>query len=165
MASTQQITDELAALEAVYPFRVARSPEQYVAWLNAYIEDLRPYDIEVIRKACRSWRQTGTKFPLLADLLPLVRNSAPKTATRVETWRPASEAEYQAMSILEKRRECMLLGQEAHDRAVREAIRAGWGRNVATVPEAYVRWMAVADGHFAEAKRLFDLKASYRDAA
>lgn len=167
MATAQEITDEIGALEAVFPFRVARTGEQYAQWLMAYIEELRDCDIAAIKAACREWRKTGEKFPLISQLLPFVRKAAEPKSGPVcnQAWAEASPAEYHAMSIEAKIRESMLRGHAASDRAVQAAMKAGWNRDLGAAPDIYHQLMKVADAHYADAKRLRERLKDYRDAA
>lgn len=166
MASAQQISVEVKALEAVYPFRVARSAEQYDAWLKAYVEDLQPYAIEAIKAACQQWRRgPATKFPLLGELLAAVKQNVPNHAAKAEAWAEPTDGEYAEMSLREKMRTQQILGAEKQTTAFRHALKLGWDRNMATFPAECRPMLAMAENHFAEVKRLRDRLSAAREAA
>jgi hypothetical protein len=167
MASQTEISDELQALSLHY-FRMVRSPEDHERWIADYAEALKVYPVEAIRAGCRAWRESAAdKFPKVGQLLPYVRDAAAPKAERTVTraWEPPTQEEYDALSLREKMRQQSLLGTQAKDTAYREAMRAGWDRNIASAPDCFGFWMARAEGHFAEANRLRSKLASYGDAA
>lgn len=165
MATIQQVEHSLSRLEAVYPFRVARTPSQMEAWLDAYYEDLREYPIEAIEQACQKWRRgDGKKFPLIGELLPLVRQAAsPRpTAEACRPWAPATDSEYNAMTLREKIREQKLLAMDTRTKAG-PMWRDGGPLTLEQMPPAWHRLVETANQHFAEAQRLWrKLKDSER---
>src|ERR1700747_1981343 len=119
MAEKTEILDAIEAL-AVH----CRPPMMEISartlWLRDWCADLAEFPLEAIVTACRKWRQSGaTKFPTPGQLLPLVRDSVPSQGggTRVEVWRPLSDAEYQALTVREKIRHHQILSHEAYSKA------------------------------------------------
>lgn len=155
MASPRiEIVQELRALEQFCTFKAVRSGEEQERYMKDYLADIQDFPIEAIRKACADWRKSGsTKFPTSGQIIPMIR--AHLEAPRSETcgaWRPLSDDAYDALSLPDKIRHRMILAQEARRTASSKAH--GWTRNINEAPPIYRQWMAVADGHEAEARRL-----------
>lgn len=118
MAEKPDIIDAIEAL-AVHCRPPLMEASQRTAWLNDWCSDLAEFPLEAVANACRKWRHSGaTKFPTAGQLLPMVRESLPvEKRGAVHAWRPATDAEFRAMSVREKIRELTILAHEARGKA------------------------------------------------
>lgn len=119
MSSKSEILPEIEAL-SVHCRPPLMEASQRTSWLMDWCADMAEYPIEAIRIACRKWRLSGsTKFPTPGQLLPLVRENLPSQSSTEKylPWRPASQEEYQAMTVREKIRERLILAHEAFCKA------------------------------------------------
>lgn len=165
-----EIVKELRALEQFCTFKAVRTGEESERFLKDYLADIQAFPFEAIQKACAEWRRSGaTRFPTPGQLIPIIRKhvETPDSGPRInEPWKPLSEAEYAALGLEAKIRHRRILAAQARDEATIHALREGWDRNIANAPASYHRFMAVADAHEAEAKRLGDkLREAQRIAA
>jgi hypothetical protein len=168
MADQAEILDALESL-AVHCRPPLMSVEDRGRWMADWCNDLAEFPAHAIQTACQRWRMgTNPKFPMAGQFLPLVRSVNARGAVdpeaKAKAWEPATEAEYQAMSLSRKIEEHTLL-------AMREDRLAGpmWGNGapipLEDMPPAYHEHKARAKNHRAEAARLREKLSSYQGAA
>lgn len=168
MANQSEIIDALESL-AVHCRPPLMSVEDRGRWMADWCNDLAEFPAAAIETACQRWRMgTNPKFPMAGQFIPLVRSvnasGAVDPNAKAKAWEPASDAEYQAMSLSRKIDEHTLL-------AMREDRLAGpmWGNGgpiaLDDMPPAYHEHKARARNHRAEAARLREKLSSYQGAA
>lgn len=165
MASKAEIINAIEAL-TVHCRPPLMEANQRTSWLSDWCDDLGRFPAEAIANGCRKWRHSGnTKFPTPGQLLPLVGEGVPNPdRVKALPWRPATQEEYQAMTLKEKIRENLILASEADGKAgpqFRNTSQRGSINRAAGVhltpeqmPPEWHRWRDVAATHRAEAGRL-----------
>lgn len=162
MADKSQIMDALEAL-AVHCRPPLMSVEDRTRWMRDWVDDLAEYPLEAVTNGTRKWRHSGSvKFPTAGQLLPMVREGLARPDTGPsQPWRPATEAEYTAMSIRGKIHEQTILAHEAAGKAGPMFRNTTQGPRMSGVhltademPPAHAHWRQVAANHMAEVKRL-----------
>lgn len=120
MAAQTDIAEELERL-ALHCRPPLMSVEDRVRWLADWCEDLKGYDIEPIRTACKRWREgVEPKFPRQGQLVPMIRAATVKGAEsgpKLEPWRPLTDEEYGQLTLSEKIRHQRILAVEAGNKA------------------------------------------------
>lgn len=122
MADRTEIVDALESL-AVHCRPPLMSVDDRSRWMKDWCDDLRQFPGDAIRTACGRWRQgENTKFPTPGQLLPLVRSIAkpahrPAADDIPTVWKWPSEEELSGMTLREKRRQYLIMANEAHGRA------------------------------------------------
>lgn len=165
MADQAEILDALESL-AVHCRPPLMSVEDRGRWMADWCNDLKEFPAHAIQTACQRWR-TGTnpKFPMAGQFLPLVRSVNARGAVdpnaKAKAWEPASDADYQAMSLSRKIEEHTLLAMQA-DRLAGPMWGNGAPIALEEMPPAYHDHKAKAANHRAEAARLREKLASYR---
>lgn len=155
MAERTEITEELERL-ALHCRPPLMSVEDRVRWLADWCEDLRSYDIEPIRTACKRWREgVEAKFPRQGQLVPMIRAATVKGEKTAivegnKPWRPLTDEEYQQLTLSDKIRHCRILAQEAYSKAGPQGLHT----SAEDMPESWKIWRGKGHGHDAEAQRL-----------
>ncbi len=126
MANPIEIANEIRALQAHFPHR-RRSEEEEERFLADFLEELKGFDLEAVRAACRRWKLgDNAKFPTVGQLVSMARISlsaaTPAQALggrRMETWSPTiiSQAEYEKMPLGAKVRELRLQANHYENQA------------------------------------------------
>lgn len=164
MAERNDIAEQIDAL-AVHCRPPLMSVEDRSRWTADWCEDLKEFPIEAIANACRRWRQgTNTKFPLLGQLLPLVRAGNPQGADtgKLQPWRPISDAEFNALPLRAKIRHHQILAHEARNTGGPMWTEGQNGRAL-TIDQMPAKWHDAqrrAKNHDAEARRLREFMKS-----
>lgn len=169
MADTHDIRQEIEAL-AVHCRPPLMSVEARSLWLADWCEDLKEFPIDAIRHACRRWRNgTNPKFPMLGQLVPLIRAADHGAAKgpKVETWRPLSDDEYRALPLNAKIRHHQILAHEARKTGGPMWTGGQLGKPIA-IADMPAKWRDAqrrAKAHEAEAKRLREYRTQAEGAA
>lgn len=159
MADHHEIREEIEAL-AVHCRPPLMSVEDRARWAADWCDDLKDYPIDAIRHACRKWRMgTVSKFPMLGQLLPLIRAADHEAAARGrkdEAWRPLTDDEYRGLTLREKIRHHQILAHQARTKAGPMWTEGEKGRPLTRdqMPQRWHELQAQADGHDAEVRRL-----------
>lgn len=160
MADPSDIVDALESL-ALHCRAPLMSVDDRSRWMRDWCDDLRSFDIAAIRSATARWRKgDSSKFPTPGQLLPLVRNAVAPTGAgqqgrKAMPWRAPTDAEYDAMSLSEKRDTHINLAHEARDKAG-----PMWSKTLGgpltpdQLPERWHIWTKRAQNHEAEISRL-----------
>lgn len=169
MAEAHDIREEIESL-AVHCRPPLMSVEDRSRWAADWCEDLKDFPIEAIRHACRRWRNgTIPKFPMLGQLVPLIRAADHGSAkgSKVETWRPLSDAEYRALPLNAKIRHQQILAHEARKTGGPMWTGGQFGKAVAAddMPPKWHDAQRRAKAHEAEAKRLREYRTQAEGAA
>lgn len=170
MAERQEIAEEIERL-AVHCRPPLMSVEDRMTWVADWCQDLSGFPIAAIRMACTSWRNgTDRKFPLPGQLKPLIRVHVPSQKGEVgpQVWRPLSDDEYGALTIMEKVRHHLIMAAEAGSKAgpmfrntsLSNGMSNAKGEHLTAdqMPQTWHDWKARQAGHLAEAKRLREIK-------
>lgn len=167
MASRTEITDEIESL-ALHCRPPLMSIEERSRWMQVWCEDLKEFDIEAIRHACKKWRMgEDGKFPTIGKLLPLVRSVSGSQSSgndRYEEWRPLTDWEYDQLSLSEKIRHNLIVAAKLRQKAGPQC-RGKIPVPPSEMPQEWHDLRAKANGFEAEAKRLRQYKTGMRDAA
>lgn len=158
MADRHDIAEEIEAL-AVHCRPPLMSVEDRSRWTADWCEDLKDFPIEAISHACRRWRNgTNPKFPMLGQLIPLIKAADPKGAKgqKVEAWRPLSDDEYRDLPLKAKIRHHQILAHEARKTGGPMWTGGQFGKPIAAadMPPKWHDAQRRGKAHDAEAKRL-----------
>lgn len=157
MATPNQevICAEINALSSHY-LTTTKSPDDHARWLIDFATDLGDLTPEQVRRACAAWRTSDAKkFPTPGQLrktAPLLHVEA-LPAPRAEPWRPISNGEYQALTIIQKIRHHRSSIGHALDRAG-PMWRDGKPVGPEELPASWHEWRQRARNHADEAGRL-----------
>jgi hypothetical protein len=121
MADRLEIVDALESL-AVHCRLPLMDIDARSRWTQTWCEDLLEFPLPAIQNACRRWRQSdNTKFPTPGQLLPMVRAAVrtpnPDATGHAKPWTWPSDADLDAMSLEERRRNYLIMASETRGKA------------------------------------------------
>lgn len=156
MAEPNEIAELIEGL-AVHCRPPVMSANERARWLADWCDDLKDHDADAIAGACRRWREgTDRKFPLLGQLLPLIKASArgeDRPAGSNEPWRELTEDEYQALTLREKIRHHRIMASNCGTKAGPQSINHQPVLRE-EMPETWHFWKNRQANHLAEVERL-----------
>jgi hypothetical protein len=157
MADPLEIVDEIEAL-TVHCRPPVMSVEQRSRWQQDWAHDLAKYDIAVIQRAFREWRQgESLKFPTPGQLLPMLerlsRRPDAATDSAAQVWRyDIPDDEYRSLSLNDKIRHHRIAAGHCRRKAGPMPVKVTVRKE--DMPAQWHEWRDRADRHDAEAQRL-----------